>query len=358
MTDAVSLVRRRRRRRADASGRPRARAPAPRPTSRPPSRRAAKGTVDVQRDRTQLALRVRALPELVLIAEYGYENRSGEYPLGARLRVPGLQHEPGQTLEVSPGPSTTTRRPRARAWSGAATSCRRTSPTTARSTQPRRVAHARAALRAARAGADHGRTPRARARQRLAQLPRRRRREPAAALADDGRGLVVAQHAGPGPAAADDLGRDDRHDRPRELEHDLGALQLERTRARRPDAARLRSAPEPVASAAPARRDPLPGPRHAHRLRGVQPEHWRVRLHRRGRRVRREPRSRLRSARTSRPCPAATGAIATSRSARRRRRSTAEPRSCCRCAARSTSRTSTSTSTATSASATRRRSRA
>ncbi len=57
--------------------------------------------VDVQRNRTQLALRVRALPQLDLIAQYGLEDRQGEIPMGVGFAYPEFSTTLGETLEVT-----------------------------------------------------------------------------------------------------------------------------------------------------------------------------------------------------------------------------------------------------------------
>jgi len=57
--------------------------------------------VEVQRDRTQLGLRVRALPQLNLIAQYGLEDRKGEIPTGVGFAFPEFSTSLGETLEVT-----------------------------------------------------------------------------------------------------------------------------------------------------------------------------------------------------------------------------------------------------------------
>jgi MtrB/PioB family decaheme-associated outer membrane protein len=57
--------------------------------------------LDVQRDRTQLALRVRALPQLNLIAQYGLEDRTGVIPTGVGFAFPEYSTTLGGTLEVA-----------------------------------------------------------------------------------------------------------------------------------------------------------------------------------------------------------------------------------------------------------------
>lgn len=57
--------------------------------------------VEVQRDRTQLGLRVRALPQLNLIAQYGLEDRKGEIPTGVGFAFPEFTTSLGETLEVT-----------------------------------------------------------------------------------------------------------------------------------------------------------------------------------------------------------------------------------------------------------------
>ena len=56
--------------------------------------------IDVQRDRTQLSLRVRALPQLDLVAQYGFETRSGESPTGVGFAFPDFSTSLSQTLEI------------------------------------------------------------------------------------------------------------------------------------------------------------------------------------------------------------------------------------------------------------------
>jgi hypothetical protein len=60
----------------------------------------ATGTVEVQRDRTQLALRVRALPSLSLTAQYGLEDRKGAIPSAAGFAYPDFSSSIGGSLEV------------------------------------------------------------------------------------------------------------------------------------------------------------------------------------------------------------------------------------------------------------------
>ena len=58
------------------------------------------GTVEVQRDRTQLALRVRALPTLSFVAQYGLEDRKGAIPSAAGFAFPDYSTSIGGTLEA------------------------------------------------------------------------------------------------------------------------------------------------------------------------------------------------------------------------------------------------------------------
>ncbi len=75
--------------------------------------------VDVQRNRTQLALRVRALPQLQLTAQYGLEDRSGEIPTGVGFAFPEFSTSIGQTLEVTSPIDDRTQTARASlAWGG------------------------------------------------------------------------------------------------------------------------------------------------------------------------------------------------------------------------------------------------
>ncbi len=60
----------------------------------------ALGTVEVQRDRTQLALRVLALPSLSLVAQYGLEQRKGAIPSAAGFAYPTYSNSIGGALEV------------------------------------------------------------------------------------------------------------------------------------------------------------------------------------------------------------------------------------------------------------------
>ncbi len=60
-----------------------------------------KGTVDVQRNRTQLQLKVRALPELALIAQYSLEDRRGDIPSGVGFAFPDYSTSISQNLEYT-----------------------------------------------------------------------------------------------------------------------------------------------------------------------------------------------------------------------------------------------------------------
>lgn len=60
----------------------------------------APGTVEVQRDRTQLQLRVRALPSLSLVAQYGLDDRNGAIPTSAGFAYPDFSSSVGASLEV------------------------------------------------------------------------------------------------------------------------------------------------------------------------------------------------------------------------------------------------------------------
>jgi len=59
------------------------------------------GKVDIQRDRTQLALRLRALPELSLNFGYALEDRHGDIPTGIGFAFPEYSTSLGGTLEVA-----------------------------------------------------------------------------------------------------------------------------------------------------------------------------------------------------------------------------------------------------------------
>ena len=58
------------------------------------------GTVEVQRDRTQLSLRVRALPSLSLVAQYGLDDRKGAIPSAVGFQYPDFSSSVGAALEV------------------------------------------------------------------------------------------------------------------------------------------------------------------------------------------------------------------------------------------------------------------
>jgi hypothetical protein len=58
------------------------------------------GTLEVQRDRTQLQLRVRALPTLSFVAQYGLEDRKGAIPSAAGFAYPDFSDNVGASLEV------------------------------------------------------------------------------------------------------------------------------------------------------------------------------------------------------------------------------------------------------------------
>jgi hypothetical protein len=60
-----------------------------------------KGTVDVQRNRTQLQLKVRALPELALVAQYGLEDRRGDIPSGVGFAFPDFSTSISQNMEIT-----------------------------------------------------------------------------------------------------------------------------------------------------------------------------------------------------------------------------------------------------------------
>ncbi|MFI5317765.1 MAG: MtrB/PioB family outer membrane beta-barrel protein [Myxococcota bacterium] len=60
----------------------------------------SEGTLEVQRDRTQLQLRVRALPSLSLVAQYGLDDRKGAIPTGVGFAYPDFSSSIGATLEV------------------------------------------------------------------------------------------------------------------------------------------------------------------------------------------------------------------------------------------------------------------
>ena len=60
----------------------------------------ALGTVEVQRDRTQLALRLRALPNLSLVAQYGLDDRKGAIPSAVGFAYPDFSSSIGGALEV------------------------------------------------------------------------------------------------------------------------------------------------------------------------------------------------------------------------------------------------------------------
>jgi hypothetical protein len=58
------------------------------------------GTVAVQRDRSQLALRLRLFPTLWLNAQYGLESRKGDIPYGVGFAFPDLSSFNGGALEI------------------------------------------------------------------------------------------------------------------------------------------------------------------------------------------------------------------------------------------------------------------
>ncbi|HTO08429.1 MAG TPA: MtrB/PioB family outer membrane beta-barrel protein, partial [Myxococcota bacterium] len=58
------------------------------------------GTVEVQRNRTQLQLKVRALPSLSFIAQYGLEDRKGAIPSSVGFNYPDFTDFAGASLEV------------------------------------------------------------------------------------------------------------------------------------------------------------------------------------------------------------------------------------------------------------------
>jgi MtrB/PioB family decaheme-associated outer membrane protein len=58
------------------------------------------GTVEVQRDRTQLALRVRPLPDLALVAQYGLDERKGAIPSAVGFAYPDFSSSIGGNMEV------------------------------------------------------------------------------------------------------------------------------------------------------------------------------------------------------------------------------------------------------------------
>jgi MtrB/PioB family decaheme-associated outer membrane protein len=60
----------------------------------------AEGTVEVQRDRTQLQLRLRALPNLALVAQYGIDARHGAIPSAVGFNYPDFSTSVGGSLEV------------------------------------------------------------------------------------------------------------------------------------------------------------------------------------------------------------------------------------------------------------------
>lgn len=60
----------------------------------------APGTLEVQRDRTQLGLRLRALPSLSLSAQYGLDDRKGAIPSAAGFAYPDFSSSIGGSLEV------------------------------------------------------------------------------------------------------------------------------------------------------------------------------------------------------------------------------------------------------------------
>ena len=60
-----------------------------------------KGTVDVQRDRTQLQLKLRALPELSFVAQYGLEDRRGDIPSGVGFAFPDFSSSISQNMEIT-----------------------------------------------------------------------------------------------------------------------------------------------------------------------------------------------------------------------------------------------------------------
>src|SRR5262249_47056547 len=59
----------------------------------------AAGTVEVQRDRTQLQLKLRALPSLSFVAQYGLEDRKGAIPSSAGFTYPDFSDNIGASLE-------------------------------------------------------------------------------------------------------------------------------------------------------------------------------------------------------------------------------------------------------------------
>ncbi|HKA15165.1 MAG TPA: MtrB/PioB family outer membrane beta-barrel protein [Myxococcota bacterium] len=56
--------------------------------------------VEIQRDRSQLGVRLRVLPTLWLNAQYGFETRRGDIPYGVGISFPDLTSFGGGTLEV------------------------------------------------------------------------------------------------------------------------------------------------------------------------------------------------------------------------------------------------------------------